>query len=239
MACEQCEGIELQFGRSAARKKLRQFRRRGPDKTTRLLVNALRAALDGTDTRGVVLLDIGAGVGAIHHELLDGHVERAIHVDGSTAHLAAARDEAERRGHGSRVEFVHGDFVDLAGAIPAADVVTLDRVICCYHDMERLVGLSARKARRLYGAVYPRDVRWMHIAIRAINLLQRFKRSGFRVFLHSPAAIDGVLRIAGLERHANWRTLGWEVVIYERRMEPSAITPEVPASEGPGRVPRP
>jgi len=120
MACEQCEGIELQFGRSAARKKLRQFRRRGPDKTTRLLVDALRATLDGTDTRGVVLLDIGAGVGAIHHELLDGHVERAIHVDGSTAHLAAARDEAERRGHGPRVEFVHGDFVDLAGAIPAA-----------------------------------------------------------------------------------------------------------------------
>jgi SAM-dependent methyltransferase len=239
MACEQCEGIELQFGRSAARKKLRQFRRRGPDKTTRLLVDALRAALDSTDTRGVVLLDIGAGVGAIHHELLDGHVERAIHVDGSTAHLAAARDEAERRGHGPRVEFVHGDFVDLAGAIPAADVVTLDRVICCYHDMERLVGLSARKARRLYGAVYPRDVRWMHIAIRAINLLQRFKRSGFRVFLHSPAAIDGVLRIAGLERHANWRTLGWEVVIYERRTEPNAITPEVPASDGPGRVPRP
>ena len=224
MACAQCEGIELQFGQAAARKKLRRFRRRGPDRTTRLLVDALRAALDAADTRAAVLLDIGAGVGAIHHELLDGRVERAIHLDGSTAHLAAAREEAERRGHGPRVEFVHGDFVDLASAIPAADVVTLDRVICCYHDMERLVGLSAQKARRLYGAVYPRDVRWMRVALAVINLVQRLKRSGFRVFLHSPTAIDGVLRIAGLERRAVRRTPGWEVVIYERKTELSAIT---------------
>ena len=222
MACAQCEGIELQFGQAAARKKLRQFRRRGPDRTTRLLVAALRTALDDMDARAAVLLDIGAGVGAIHHELLDGQVERAIHLDGSTAHLAAAREEAERRGHGPRVEFVHGDFVDLASTIPAADVVTLDRVICCYHDMERLVGLSAQKAGRLFGAVYPRDVRWMRIALGVINLVQRLKRSGFRVFLHSPTAIDGVLRIAGLERHAVQRTPGWEVVIYERRMDPSA-----------------
>ena len=217
MACAQCEGIERQFGQAAARKKLRQFRRRGPDKTTRLLVDALRAAFDGTDTRAAVLLDIGAGIGAIHHELLDGHVERAVHVDGSAAHLTAAREEAERRGHGPRVEFVHGDFIDLASGMPAADVVTLDRVICCYHDMERLVALSAQKARRLYGAVYPRDVRWMHIGIRVINLVQRLKRSPFRVFLHSPTAVDGVLRIAGLDRHAVRRTPGWEVVIYERR----------------------
>ena len=219
MACAQCEGIELQFGQAAARKKLRQLRRRGPDRTTRLLVDALRAALDRAGTRGAVLLDIGAGIGAIHHELLDGHVQRAVHVDGSTAHLAAAREEAERRGHSPRIEFVHGDFVDLADGIPSADAVTLDRVICCYPDMERLVGLSARKARRLYGAVYPRDVRWMHVAIGVINLFQRLTRSGFRVFLHSPTAIDGVLRTAGLERHTVRRTPGWEVVIYERRTE--------------------
>src|SRR5688572_4126245 len=227
MACAQCDGIELQFGPAAARKKLRQFRRRGPDKTTRLLVDALRAALDGAGTRAAVLLDIGAGIGAIHHELLDGHVDRAVHVDGSTAHLAAAREEADRRGQAPRVDFVHGDFIDLASGIPAADVVTLDRVICCYHDMERLVGLSAQKARRLYGAVYPRDFRWMRIALGVINLVQRLRRSGFRAFPHSPTAIDSVLRIAGLERRTVQRTPGWEIVTYERRMEPSAIPTDV------------
>ena len=77
MSCAQCEGIEHQFDRGEARKKLRQFRRRGPDKTTRLLIQELRAALSAADVHNAVLLDVGAGLGAIHHELLDGRVSRA------------------------------------------------------------------------------------------------------------------------------------------------------------------
>jgi len=216
MSCAQCEGIEHQFDDGEARKKLRHFRRRGPDKTTRLLIEDLRAALSASDVHDAVLLDIGAGVGAIHHQLLDGPVSRAVHVDASTAQLAAAREETERRGHGSRVEFVFGDFVTLSDTIPSADVVTLDRVICCYDDMNGLVQRSARKAARFYGAVYPRQIGWMRIGIAAINLIQRFKRSTFRVFLHDPTAIDAVLRDAGLERRTRRQTLGWEVVVYAR-----------------------
>jgi magnesium-protoporphyrin O-methyltransferase len=216
MSCAQCEGIEDQFDRGIARKKLRQFRRRGPDRTTRLLIEELRAALSRSDVHGAVLLDIGAGVGAIHHELLDGRVGRAVHVDASTAQLAAAKEETERRGHSARVEFVFGDFVALADTIPSADVVTLDRVICCYDDMNGLVRRSARKAGRFYGAVYPRQTGWMRIGIATINLFQRLKRSTFRVFLHDPAAIDAELRDAGLERRSRRQTLGWEVVVYAR-----------------------
>ena len=216
MSCAQCEGIEHQFDQREARKKLRQFRRRGPDKTTRLLIEELRAALSASDARDAALLDIGAGLGAIHHELLDGRVSRAVHVDASTAQLTAAKEETERRGHSSRVEFVFGDFVALADTIPSADVVTLDRVICCYDDMNGLVQRSARKAGRLYGAVYPRKIGWMRIGIVAINLFQRLKRTTFRVFLHDPAAIDAELRNAGLERRSRRQTLGWEVVVYAR-----------------------
>ncbi len=42
-----------------------------------------------------------------------------------------------------------GDFVEVAGSIQPADIVTLDRVICCYPDVERLVGLSSQRATRL------------------------------------------------------------------------------------------
>ena len=219
MACGQCEGIEIEFGKAEARRKLRSFRRRGPDKTTRLLIDALRTALDVGGADSVTLLDVGAGIGAIHHELLDGRVGRAVHVDASTAHLAAAREETERRGHSDRVMFVHGDFVALSETISAADVVTLDRVICCYHDMDRLVRLSGTKARMFYGAVYPRANRWMRVGIGALNVLQRLKRSPFRVYLHSPDAIDAALRATGLTRRGTRTTLGWEVVVYERTTE--------------------
>ena len=216
MSCAQCAGIEDQFDRGEARKKLRHFRRRGPDKTTRLLIDALRAALAASDAHDAVLLDIGAGVGAIHHELLNGRVSRCIHVDASTAQLAAAKEETERRGHSARVEFMFGDFTALADTIPSADIVTLDRVICCFDDMHGLVQRSASKAGRFYGAVYPRQNSWMRIGIASVNLLQRLKRTTFRVFLHDPAAIDAALRAGGLELRSRRQTLGWEVVVYAR-----------------------
>ena len=78
MSCAQCKGIESQFDRGEARKKLRHYRRRGPDKTTRMLIEDLRAALAASDAHDSVLLDIGAGIGAIHHELLNGRVSRAV-----------------------------------------------------------------------------------------------------------------------------------------------------------------
>jgi magnesium-protoporphyrin O-methyltransferase len=217
MSCTQCDGIRSTFDQAEARKTLRRFRRRGPIKTTRLLVNAVREALEEADARDTVLLDVGAGIGAIHHELLDGRVSRAVHVDASAEQIAAAREETTRRGHDRQVEFVLGDFTALANELPRADVVTLDRVICCFDDMPTLVRRSGEKAARLYGAVYPRQSAYMRLAIRVINLVQRLKGTSFRVFLHDPGAIHAVLANAGLERRSLQRTLGWEVVVFARR----------------------
>jgi magnesium-protoporphyrin O-methyltransferase len=162
------------------------------------------------------VLDLGAGIGAIHHALLERGAKRAVHVDISPDYVDAARDESARRGVADRVRFVTGDFVDLASQIDAADVVTLDRVICCYPDMELLVTRSAEKARRLYGAVYPRDRWWTRAGIVAMNGMKRLRGSAFRSYLHSPAAIDALLRRFGLERRSTQRTWFWEVVVYRR-----------------------
>ena len=209
--CCQCEGIATQFGPETARRELERFRRRGPNASTRLLIDDLRAA----GIAGASLLDIGGGVGAIHHTLLDAGAHEAVHVDVSPDYIAAAQDEAGRRGHGDRVRFVRGDFVRVAHELPDAGVVTLDRVICCYPDMDLLVGNAAQKTRRLFGAVYPRDVWWVRAAVRVINVILRIRRTAFRVFVHSPAAIDGVLRKNGLERVTRHRTVVWEIVVYE------------------------
>lgn len=216
MSQQQCCGISRVFNDREARKMLRRFRRKGPDKTTRILIDELRRTMSVEADRDLTLLDIGAGIGAIHHELLDGTVSHAVHVDASPSHMAAARTETEHRGHTSVVDFVEGDFTAMADRVADADVVTLDRVICCFDDIERLVRLSAGKARRFYGAVYPRDVWWMHMGIGLINLIQRVQRSPFRVFLHDPDVIDGMLRAAGLRRHSVRYTAGWQAVVYAR-----------------------
>ena len=216
MPCSQCDAINHAFDDGVARRQLRRFNRRGPVNTTRLLIQAIQQALDASDVRDAALLDIGAGVGAIHHELLRGRVSRATHVDASSAYIAVARSEADRRGHAGRVEFKLGDFVTMADAIASADVVTLDRVICCYPDMEQLVSRSAAKATRLYGAVYPRPVVWMRFAIWSLNIFEKVKGSAFRVFMHDPARIDALVRKAGFGCVTRRTTLGWQMVVYSR-----------------------
>ena len=210
MSCCAPKEIERQFGSDTAKGDLRRFRRRGPIRSTRLLIDDLRKA----GVAGMSVLDIGGGIGAIHHALLDAGAVDAMHVDLSPEYIAAAREEAARRGHADRVRFVHGDFVTVSADLPSADVLTLDRVICCYPDMELLVGRAAEKARKLVGAVYPRDVWWVRLGVRLGNVVRRIRRTAFRVFVYRPAAIDDALRRHGFERRTQRRTFLWEVVTY-------------------------
>ncbi|HZD05179.1 MAG TPA: class I SAM-dependent methyltransferase, partial [Longimicrobiales bacterium] len=100
------------------RREQRRYRRRGPTRTTRLLVEALREH----GVEGATLLDIGGGVGAVQQELLSAGVERVVGVDAAPAYVEAARDEAARRGTLGRVRLLCGDFVDLAPELAPEDV---------------------------------------------------------------------------------------------------------------------
>jgi SAM-dependent methyltransferase len=212
MSCCSCDGYQSQFGEKHAAKDLRRYRKQGPDKTTRLLLDQLTAV----GVRGASLLDIGGGVGVVHHELLEAGAESVVHVDATAANINAAADEASRRGHTSRVKFVQGDFVALAPEIPAADVVTLDRVICCYPEMEQLVSQSASRAQRLWGAVFPRERVLFKVFVHVGNGVRRMTRNDFRTFIHPVDAIDTVLRREGLELRSMRDTYGWRAAVYSR-----------------------
>ena len=212
MNCCQCEGIEREFDAAEAAAMLKEYQEQGLRGTTRMLVDALKA--EGVE--GAELLDIGGGIGGIQHALLAAGATRAVHIDASSAYLQSARAEADRLGLGERIRFQHGDFVTLAPEVAPADVVTLDRVICCYHDMPGLVGRSVERTRRLYGLVYPRDGWWIRLGMRAGNLGLRFSRSPFRIFNHPTAAVDGLVRSHGFQRRVHRQTWLWQVVVYAR-----------------------
>ena len=212
MNCCQCQGIETEFDQKKVARKLESYRARGPDLTTRILIDALQAE----GTHGMTLLDIGGGIGAISHELLKAGISSALEVEASTASLEAAKDEAVRQGHADRVRQRHGNFVDVAADISPADIVTLDRVICCYHDMQGLVSLSAARARKLYGVVYPRDMWWVKIGLAIENFFYRLRQSPFRVFVYSTEAVEAIISSHGLKRCFSHKTLVWQVVVYAR-----------------------
>lgn len=209
--CRQCAGIEREFNARVAAKELAAYRRRGARGTTKMLIDLLRREA----THGAALLDIGGGIGAIQHELAHA-VERIISVEASSAYLAAQQDEAARRGYADRATYLGGDFVALAGTVPESDIVTLDRVICCYHDMPSLVALSAARARRLYGAVFPRRTWWTACGLIVVNALSWLRRSPYRAFLHPPERIDEILRAAAFSPRAVRETFVWRVAVYAR-----------------------
>ena len=212
MNCRQCQGIEEVFSEAYVTKELKRYRSHGADKTTRMLINALKA----DNIQGMTLLDIGGGVGAIQHELLAAGLRSATDIDASSAYLAAAKSEAQRRGYSERVTYQHGNFVDLAANLMSADIVTLDRVICCYHDMEKLVGLSVARAGKLYGVVYPRDTWWMKIGLATQNLIMWLIRNPFRTYVHPTQAVEAVISSNGFKRRFHRQTFAWQVAIFAR-----------------------
>jgi magnesium-protoporphyrin O-methyltransferase len=205
-----CVGNE--FGERAVRRDVARYREKGPDETTRWLIDGLAAG--GVD--GLTVLDIGAGVGAVHLALLDQGASSAVDVDGSPAFVTAAAVEAARRGVADRVERIVGDFVELADGIEPADVVALDRVVCCYPHMDRLVDVSAARARLRYGLVYPRDGAWLRLGGVVFNAVNRLFRQRLRMYIHRTAAVEAVLANAGFVRRSRRTTLIWQVVIFER-----------------------
>ena len=56
----------------------------------------------------------------------------------------------------------------------------LDRVICCYPNMDSLVSASARHATRFYALSYPRGTWWVRIPMLVLNLVYALPRKRFR-----------------------------------------------------------
>jgi magnesium-protoporphyrin O-methyltransferase len=204
--------LDRQFDTRHAAKHLRAYRRNGPEGLTGALIEALAAG----DIEGHTVLDIGGGVGAVHHELLRSGAATAVDVDASRAYISVARDEAERQGHADRVHYIAADFVAIADEVETADLVALDRVICCYADMTALVGRSATLARRRYGLVYPRDSWLGRVGVVFLNAKFRLSRSSFRTYVHRTADVDAILAAHGLVKRLDRKTLIWQLALYER-----------------------
>ena len=207
----QCKGLERETQKWAS-EDIALYRNGEHAKTTSLLVKALIAQ----GVHALSLLDIGGGIGIVQLELLNAGATAVTSVEASTTYIHVAREEAARAAREHQITYIHGDFVSLADTIPKADIVTLDRVICCYDNVEALVSLSASKARRLYGVVYPRSTWWVKILLFFENIGYWLRRSPFRAFVHSSELVDQLVQAAGLAAVYHKHTLTWQVVVYRR-----------------------
>ena len=207
-----CAATDRLFGAKTAEGDLRRYRRKGADRHTRLMLEELRR----WPVAGASLLDIGGGIGVLGLELMVSGARQVVQVDASAAYLAATQRQFAERGWSDRLQAVPGDFATLTRQIDPADIVTLDRVVCCYPDYERLLARASGCARTALALSYPRD-RWYVRAVIALeNLWRRITQDAFRAFVHPPTRLATVLERSGLRRVARRGTAIWVVDLYRR-----------------------
>lgn len=201
------------FSERWARRDARRYRRRGLDAAGRRIVDFLLA--QGVEERSVI--EIGGGIGAVGIELARSGAERVVEVELSPGYEAPARELLRERGVEGRVERVLADFAAGTTAVEPADDVVLHRSVCCYPDVEALVGRAAGHARRHLVLSYPRDALWTRIAFRACDVaIGLLMTRGFRTYVRPAADVLGPALERGFRVAYEHRGPVWQVAALER-----------------------
>ncbi len=187
-------GQEELFGERFARRVARRYRRKGPDPMARAI--ARRASARGLE--GATVLEIGGGIGQVLLELLKGGAREGEIVELVPSYEKHARTIAAEAGVVDRATFRTADLVADPSSRREADIVVLNKVVCCTPDGPELAGIAASLTRRTLVLSFPRDDWWARAAFGTINGVLRLRRGSFRVFVHSTASLRGPAEAHGL-----------------------------------------
>jgi 2-polyprenyl-3-methyl-5-hydroxy-6-metoxy-1,4-benzoquinol methylase len=210
--CARYCAAESKFNARVAEADLRRYQRNGPDVSTQILL----AELHRWPLQGFQLLDVGSGIGVISLELAGVGLASVTLADASPAYLEVAQRQVGSRYAPRPARFILGDFALTAPTLPDADVVTLDRVVCCYPDAEALLYGAATRARRLVAFTYHPDRWYLRAMVALENFLYRLRGNAFQAFVHPPPRMAAVLEAAGFVLAARRGTLLWALDLYHR-----------------------
>ncbi len=177
----------------------------------------LLAGLEQVGFEKASVLEIGCGVGYLHQRLLELGAASATGIDISHEMVVEAQHLAEQRGVESRVNYRQGDFLECCDQLESAELVVLDKVICCYPDAENLVQRSLEKSDRIYALTIPRDRWFVRLGLNAMGLLLWLFRSDFRSYLHDPVLIEEWITRQGYVKSYQNQTLCWLSQVYRRQ----------------------
>ena len=200
-----------QFSPKLADAEYQDYLKNGPKKTTRYLLEPVMKH----ELKGASLLDIGGGVGAIIWELWNHGIEKAYYQEISEAYAQSFQLEVSKRGLEEAVKVKVGDFVEDQSSFPVVDVVTLDKVICCYEDFQSLVSASVLKARWIYAYTLPQEVWWVKAVVAVENFFKKYFGDKLVTWVHPVAEVEALVTQAGFRKvyerqHREWLTLVFE-----------------------------
>jgi 2-polyprenyl-3-methyl-5-hydroxy-6-metoxy-1,4-benzoquinol methylase len=205
-------GYRWLFSEKLARRDARRYERRGLDATSRRIVQVLTRS----DIAGRTLLEVGGGVGALQIELLKMGVARAVNIEITPTYEETAGGLLRRAGLEDRVERKVMDFADAGNDVEAADIVIMNRVLCCYPDMPKLTTTASAHCRQVMVLSFPKNRLWTRAGLAVGNLLLRATRRHFQVFVHPPERILAIAKQRGFMSTFNRTGRFWQVAELRR-----------------------
>ena len=155
-------------------------------------------------------------MGAIQLELLKAGVTKTVGVELSSGYEEAVQRLAEEEGFEDRITRRLGDFVEHEHEFEPADIVVMNRVVCCYPWMERMMEAAVNKTGKYLALTFPREKWWMKFGVGLANRFMALRKCDFRAFIHPVADIEAVATSAGfVVRHTD-NNLAWQALVLER-----------------------
>ena len=138
--------------------------------------------------------------------------------DLSSAAIQEANGYAKDSGYADRAKFEVGDGASVL--LPSCDIVVMDKVLCCYPDYDALLLKASDASKHLVGFIVPRDEGWMKPFMRCgaaiINLVERFRKTGFKFYLHPLHSIHTQLVEKGFEQAEKAKSRVWLIFLYKK-----------------------
>jgi len=190
----------------------RRFSKRGFEHSQQQLFDGILK----TNHKNKTLLEIGCGVGHFHQTLLKQGAKFATGIELASKMLDEARDGAKQRDLTTKTNYIEGDFISLTNDIEIADIVIMDKVVCCYPDVDLLIHRSLNKCHSTYALTYPRKTWYTRLGVQILATLMKLSGSDFRPYVHDPTQIENWIIQQGYKKISQSQTVIWLTQIYEK-----------------------
>jgi len=206
------KGYETIFSERNAWAERKRYRKKGLDPLSKKVAETVK---DG-GVEGRTLLEVGGGLGAIQVELLKAGLERSVNVELTATYEGAAAKLLEDERLTEKVQREILDFATRGDTVEPADVVVLNRVLCCYPEMPRLATAAADHARRTLVLTFPNGRWYIRAGLAAANLLFKVFRVQFHIFSHPPELIRQTVEGRGFTTRLDRSSIVWRLVVFDR-----------------------
>lgn len=218
MNCSCCSPPNVQgtnkFFTKNANRYIKQFKKKGLAKEQQRLVEGILQFPIERKT----ILEIGCGVGGLHLTLLQKGAESATGIDISEGMLEGAKKLSNEFRLDSKTHYILGDYVQTNGSIQPADIIVLDKVVCCYENLSALLTKSLSQTKHVYALSYPRPRFIVKLSFQILILLGTALKWSFRPYWHDWNEMLATIVKNGFIERYHRTTFLWSVHVFERNL---------------------